>query len=189
MVAHFQKISLRRFFVRKHWFYLKYIIKHKWYVFLACRKFKCSLWRAVIHDISKFYPDEWFGYINTFFNENGTFKKFRDETGAYDPTEISKEFDYYWLSHQRRNKHHWQYWILVNSKGEVRPLEIPDTFIKEMVADWIGAGKAQNNNVGPMEWYERNKYKMILHKETRRKVEELIKGENYGNKKRSSGYY
>ncbi len=44
--------------------YLRYIIKHKWYVARAC--FREGLWWAALtHDLSKFRPGEWFPYLES----------------------------------------------------------------------------------------------------------------------------
>lgn len=52
-------------------------------------------------------------------------------------------------------------------------IEMSDKYLKEMVCDWRGAGKAQGTP-DTQKWYGKNKHRMILHVETRRKVEELL---------------
>ena len=100
--------------------YAWYIIKHKWYVMIEC--FKVGLyWQGITHDLSKLLPDEWFPYANYFYG----FKK-RDETGYYKPTDTGdKAFDFAWLLHQKRNPHHWQWWILPEDDGGTKILEMP----------------------------------------------------------------
>ena len=51
--------------------YLKYVMRHKWYVFLACMRFKVNLWQAISHDWTKFTPSEWFPYVHTFYKKMG----------------------------------------------------------------------------------------------------------------------
>jgi hypothetical protein len=64
--------------------YLKYVIRHKWYVFLEC----CNLgipFRGIFHDLSKFLPDEFFPYMNHFYgykNQAGYIKE-NDKTIDY----------------------------------------------------------------------------------------------------------
>ena len=100
--------------------YLKYVIRHKWFVLLASRKIGGSFWRALVHDMSKFRPDEWGPYVQYFY---GTSVEEQLALGAYnEPTaaELVKEFqkmvepafNLAWLKHQHRNPHHWQYWVL-----------------------------------------------------------------------------
>jgi hypothetical protein len=154
--------------------YFKYLFIHKYYVYKFCRKLKLSVWQSVLHDWSKFLPIELVPYAKYFYNNDGTKRNIRNPDGSYDPTKIGKDFDYSWLSHQRRNKHHWQHWLLMNDSGSWYPLEIPDKYIKEMVADWCGAGYAKKKKLEVSEWYKENKSKMILHSDTRKKIEDLI---------------
>jgi hypothetical protein len=39
--------------MRRHWMYLKSVLRHKWYVFLACLQFRVPLWSAILHDWDK----------------------------------------------------------------------------------------------------------------------------------------
>ena len=123
-----------------HLKYLSYIIRHKWFVFIECCKLGIP-WQGVVHDLSKFRPSEWFPYANYF---GGDIKKGRDETGYYKPTDTGdKAFDFAWLLHQKRNNHHWQWWVLPEDNGGLKVLPMPEKCRKEMLADWRGAGKAQ----------------------------------------------
>ena len=47
-------------------------MRHKWYVFLACMRFKVNLWQAISHDWTKFTPSEWFPYVHTFYKKDGS---------------------------------------------------------------------------------------------------------------------
>ena len=161
----------------KHLKYLSYILRHKWFVFLACCK-QGIVWRGIIHDWSKFLPSELFPYMDYFY---GTMKsdinKGRDETGYYKPTDTGdSKFDYAWLLHQKRNKHHWQWWILPEDGGGTKVFKIPEIYIKEMYCDWCGAGRAQGTP-GVKKWYDKNGSKMKMHPESRKRIEELINEE------------
>jgi len=46
--------------------------------------------------------------------------------------------------------------------------------IREMVADWLGAGRAITGEWEAVAWYGKNKDRMMLHPETRGKVEILL---------------
>lgn len=157
--------------MKAHWSYLKYVIRHKWFVFIACRRLGVSLWRSIIHDWSKFLPCEWGPYVRSFYNRDGTKRDWK----ARDPWE-KMEFDAAWNHHQKANKHHWQYWLLTNDSDEpkVKPLLMPEKYIREMVADWWGAGRAITGTWGACSWYSKNSEKIILNLDVRRKVEILL---------------
>lgn len=160
--------------MKDHIQYLKYVRRHKWFVFRGFRYTGGSPILAIFHDLSKFFPQEWFPYVHSFYNRDGSKRNVRNADGSYDPTKVSREFDYAWKSHQLHNAHHWQHWVLINDEDDTYPLPIPDKYIREMVADWIGAGIAIAGRADPAPWYERNKYKMILHDESRAKIERLL---------------
>lgn len=158
----------------KHLKYLSYIFRHKWFVFIECCKLGIPF-QGLIHDLSKFLPDEWFPYANYFYAN--PFQPKRNKTGYYKPYDTGDEaFDLAWLKHQKRNPHHWQYWILPKDDGGIRIFPIPLKYVKEMLADWRGAGRAQGKP-DTLAWYEANKDKMILHEETRGWIENSLKGE------------
>lgn len=155
--------------------YLSYVIRHKWFVFLECCKAEI-IWQGIIHDVSKLRPSEFFPYANHFYgkNRNGITEG-RDKTGYYKPTDTGDaDFDFAWLLHQKRNKHHWQWWILPEANGEVKILEMPLKYRKEMLCDWKGAGRAQRNKTSTKEWYQANKHKMQLAEHTREWIEEAL---------------
>lgn len=164
----------------RHLKYLKSVLRHKWYVFLACLQFRVPIWIAILHDWDKFLPDEWLPYARTFYALDGS-KQYVE----------SVDFARAWMKHQHRNKHHWQYWvgvygvnlwgsirevnILVWDRGigqeivecetasgiryELRDLEgvslsadpMPDRARREMLADWFGAGRAYDKDWTPLE--------------------------------------
>ncbi len=162
--------------------YLKYfygIIRHKHYVLIGCVKMKVGILQAIFHDISKFHPIEFFPYARTFYNSDGTKKDLRRKDGGYDPnnTKEVSEFSYAWIHHQK-NKHHWQAWISIGDFGNLKPVKIPEKYIREMIADWIGAGLSYSGENNPVLWYNKNKETMILHEESRNRIEELLR-ENF----------
>lgn len=140
--------------------YLSYLVRHKWFVFIECYNAGITC-RGIIHDLSKFKPSEFIPYM-LFFNVDK--KKYHDD------------FKFAWLQHQKVNRHHWQWWLIINDDGTTKALEMPNEYLLEMVCDWKGAGKAQGftQKNECQEWYMNNKEKIILHKKTRKKVEELL---------------
>jgi len=166
--------------------YLKYVVRHKWFVMIEC--FKRGLyWRGIKHDFSKLLPSEFLPYANFFYGERQSdIKKARDESGYYKPTDTGdKNFDFAWLLHQKRNDHHWQWWVLPEDGGGLKILTMSNKAILEMVCDWIGAGKAQGN-ISPKDkpllecqkWYEKNKKKIQFSPETKELVENLLYDKN-----------
>ena len=140
------------------------MVRHKWYVMIEC--FKVSLyWQGVTHDLSKLLLSEFIPYANYFYGDK---KEKRDKTGYYKPTNTGdKDFDFAWLLHQKRNKHHWQWWILPEDGGGIIILDMPLKYRKEMLCDWIGASRAQGYGDNTEGWYKKNKNKMVLSVETR----------------------
>lgn len=145
-----------------------YVLRHKWFVFVECFKYGL-IWRGLTHDISKLRPSEFFPYTNFFYGKRAKAK--RDSTGYYKPTDTGDSaFDFAWLLHQKRNDHHWQWWILPLDDGGTKIVEMSLEARQEMVADWRGAGRAQGTP-DTIKWYQKNKHKMTLGPVTRAWVE------------------
>jgi hypothetical protein len=163
--------------VKAHLAYLWYVLRHKWFVFLECWRLGIP-WLGVVHDVSKFTPGEWFPYVNHFHGPNSHHKdgshapkQIRDETGYYKPTNTGDvAFDFAWLLHQKRNKHHWQWWVLPEDEGGLVALPIPPRYRLEMLADWRGAGRAQGTP-DTKAWYLKHRDKMKLDLLTREWIE------------------
>lgn len=149
--------------MKNHLNYLKYVLRHKWFVGKACLKLGVPIHRAILHDWSKFLPSEWKPYVETFYAKDGR--------KQYEP---SDDFNYAWNYHQKRHPHHYQYWMLTMDRGETILLEIPETYVREMVADWVGAGQAIHGKIEVSGWYNKNKENIHLNPKTRVLVEELI---------------
>jgi hypothetical protein len=156
--------------------YLWYVIRHKWFVFWAGVEWtEAPLHRLIIHDWSKFTPTEWEPYVNTFYRKPW---ESVPELGETIKKLCQEDFNRAWLHHQRVNKHHWQYWVLREDDGNTIPMKMPDKYVREMVADWAGAGRAITGSWELWSWYDKNKEKILLHAETRRVVEWLIERVN-----------
>lgn len=135
-----------------YWQYFKYVCRHKWYVFQECWKLGVPL-AGITHDMSKFLPDEFIPYARYF---NGPRSATRTQTDFE-----KMEFDVAWRKHQRRSSHHWQAWLLHEDSGELKTVDIPDRYWKEMVADWRGAGR-MFGNTDTLAWYTKNKDHILL---------------------------
>ena len=53
-------------------------------------------------------------------------------------------------------------------------LEMPESLAREMVADWMGAGRAITGKWEVEKWYAENRETIILNSHTRRLVDELV---------------
>lgn len=160
------------FWLRAHLKYLRYVLRHKWCVLVEGRRLGLGWWPLVIHDWSKFLPSEWIPYVR-FFHGRGAPRR-RDGTGYYKPTDTGDPaFDFAWFLHQKRNPHHWQWWVLPDEGERVKVLPMPDRYRREMLADWRGAGRAQGTP-DTRAWYRAHQRRMHLHPETRGWVEQML---------------
>ena len=167
--------------MKKYIKYLGYIIRHKFYVCKECFQFGL-IWRGLVHDNSKLLPSEFVPYANYFYGDGYDIKRGRNATGYYKPTDTGdNEFDFAWLLHQKRNRHHWQWWILPEDEGGVKVLPMEEPFLTEMICDWVGAGKAQghfspknDHYLETRNWYKANGEKMTLAPDTRTEIERRI---------------
>ncbi len=156
-------------------------MRHKYYVAIECFK-RGLIWRGIVHDNSKLLPNEFIPYANFFYGKGYDIKRGRNSTGYYKPTDTGDiAFDFAWLLHQKRNRHHWQWWILPEDGGGIKIISIREPYLTEMICDWIGAGKAQgqcspenDKYLVTRGWYKANKDKMIFAEETRNEIEKRI---------------
>lgn len=146
--------------MKRTWGYLKYLIVHKWLVFLACWHLGIK-WLGVIHDLNKFKPGNFADYAWTFFDQDGN---------PYEKPGIegNLRFKRAWKDHQENSCHHWQYWIL---DGE--PVPMPSEYTREMVADWTAMSR-QRGKPHASEWYQSQKGKIKIHRDTRELAERLL---------------
>lgn len=116
------------------------------------------------HDKSKYGSEEYDAYDNRFYKG----------VESSDP-KIQEEFNKAWLHHIHANAHHWQHWVLIEDDG-TKPIaiEIPEINIVEMVADWGSFSYRKKMPLEIREWYNSHKDKIIMHPNSRAKVEMLI---------------
>jgi len=97
---------------------------------------------------------------------------------TYCQEDLKEDYDKAWLHHIHCNPHHWQYWMLQEEGNEsgLKIFEIPHNYVIEMICDWEGMSKIFKSST--KEWYSKNKDKMVLHEETRKKIELLLEINN-----------
>lgn len=129
------------------------ITKHKIYVMREC--FRVGLYRqGLLHDLSK--------YSWTEFRIGCRYYQ-----GTRSPNNAEREEKGYssaWLHHKGRNKHHYEYWQ-DNFDNGGNPIEMPMKYKKEMLCDYLGAGRAYHgksfNFEKELKWWESKKSKPI----------------------------
>ena len=149
-----------------YWKYFKYIVEHKWNVGIECIR-KGLYLHAITHDLSKFLPSEFFPYAKFFHSKNRA-----KEYKTYD--ENDSNFQEGWCRHQKRNKHHWNYWVSVTRKDEIIPIPMPKKYVWQMIADWDGMARKFGGST--IDYFNNNKHSMILHSKTIEVIELIFKG-------------
>jgi hypothetical protein len=165
--------------VKKHLAYLNYVLRHKWFVFLAGRERGVGLWQLIVHDWSKFLPDEWGPYAEWFYGyRGGSWHKALDPTTGYEEAgreERKRAFERAFLLHLHRNPHHHQFWTLPGYGDKpATTFEMPAKYRREMLADWDGAGRAISGKNDTLGWYGKNRGALTLHPTTQREVEAAL---------------
>lgn len=113
-----------------------------------------------MHDNSKYELAEYDAYDEYFYGKKNA--------------DVEKAFDYAWLHHIHCNPHHWQYWVLIHDDEPMEALEMPETYVIEMIADWWSFSWKKENLTEIFGWYENHKEGMILHPNTRELVEKIL---------------
>ncbi|SEN33703.1 DUF5662 family protein [Paenibacillus sp. OK076] len=144
-----------------YWRYFLYVLDHKLNVLIECWTEGLYL-QGIIHDMSKFSPNEFFPYARKFYSNQ------KDED-----TEVM--WKNAWLHHQNHNKHHWEYWIVNKNTREALPM--PKKYLIEMVCDWRAFSRKWGRKVKETNLPERmmTSESIILHPKTREELENFMK--------------
>lgn len=161
--------------IKRYIKYFWYVIKHKWYVFIECCKYNI-IWQGIIHDLSKFSVKEFYAYAQYFFPDPEMkicvfTSNIMAEEEHKQKMKVKNDFDYAWLHHQHKNKHHWNYWVI--DQYNCKALQIPEKYVKEMVCDWKAMSKVLKDNTA-LEYYNQSKEFLIIHDETKKYIEYLL---------------
>jgi hypothetical protein len=100
--------------IGRHWAYFTYVARHKWFVFVAGRRLGIPV-LAALHDNSKLLPDELFPYARHFYLPDGSRRTWQGADGFFDDPKNDQAFDRAWLKHIKRNKHHPQHYLTIQS--------------------------------------------------------------------------
>jgi len=138
-----------------------------------------NFFQLIVHDLSKFYFDEWLAYADYFYGDHSN--EGLEAQHQFGLVELAPfgfyaehRFNVAWRNHQTRNRHHWQYYLLTEDSGNEIVLPMPAKYVREMIADWAGAGRAITGEWEVSSWYAENKHKIKLHPITRTQVETLL---------------
>lgn len=137
--------------------YLTSLIAHIKYVRQAGEFIGVSEKQLREHDRSKFDLEELPQYARHFYGDKG------DPDGWVNA----------WLHHVHANPHHWGHWKLNDtftveySSVENGLVFMPEKYVLEMVADWLGASKAYSGSWNMVEWVADNLGKIELHSKSR----------------------
>lgn len=159
--------------------YLWYVVRHKVFVLVA------GLWvggiplaRLVVHDWTKFSPQEFMPYARYFYRRR---RAERAGVGELHQPGADPEFDRAWEHHWTHpaNRHHWNAWVRRDAAPAARraqtvvALAMDEAYDRELVADWIGAGWTQGKpDIGA--WYGQHRDRILLHPATRASVERIL---------------
>lgn len=135
--------------------------------------------RGLVHDLSKYSPVELF---------NGA-KYYQGTRSPNDKEREVKGYSEAWMHHKGRNKHHYEYWVDVNTAtNNYEPVPIPIKYLKEMFCDRIAAsiiykGK-KYTDASPYEYFITHMGRSRMHPQSSAIMEEwLVMLKDQGEKK------
>lgn len=148
--------------------HLKTIMTHRKFVKKACFKMGIPL-QGFLHDLSKYTRKELliYKYAN---GQKSPHAVMRDQFGYSDR----------WMYHYHKNKHHWQYWLDIESYPQaVYPIKMPYKYVIEMFCDFIGAGKAYNKEKWTLHtawdyWMKACENQRLMHPDSEYLIKKLL---------------
>ncbi len=133
------------------------ILVHKACVAFFCIKARLY-WRAIVHDLSKFHPKEFWESINCYDGNVSPIVGAKKEKGWSEA----------WLHHKGCNPHHYEYWT-----DGANIIRMPLADALELLCDGLGASIAYNRKVAglyqnELDWWTNGPMKnAIMHPHTR----------------------
>lgn len=145
------------------------VIEHIRYVQEAGVKLHVPSRLLLVHDLSKFSAEEFSNYAKHFHGGG-------DKEG----------FLRGWLHHLHANPHHWQYYIIPNAIAEYngqrsnQVLEMPQSYVLEMIADWMGASMTYTGTWEIGQWLVEEMPKISLHEKSTEFCRVVLREQGYG---------
>lgn len=162
----------------KAWQHFCTITHHKLLVMKEC--FKVGLYKqGLLHDLSKYSPSEFLVGCRYYQGTRSPNNAEREATGLSTA----------WLHHKGRNKHHYEYWLDYSlTRPGISGMKMPKKYVIEMFMDRIAASKIYMKDAytdaSPLNYYLNGKELQVIHEDTRRLLEKLLKMlAKYGEKK------
>lgn len=154
--------------------HLNTVMSHRYLVMKGC--FSVGLYRqGLLHDLSKFSPTEFMVGARYWQGNRSPNNAEREEKG----------YSASWLHHKGRNRHHFEYWVDYNLRGElgenpVIPVKMPGRYVVEMLMDRIAASKvyagADYDDTYPLRYFEKGtKVMNFMHPETAALLHKLLR--------------
>lgn len=115
--------------------------------------------QLAIHDKSKWTEDEFPRYA----------ANFHGKTSPVNAQRVADNMALAWLHHIHHNPHHWQFWMFPDgyspksSSLEKGIIFMPENYLREMVADWMGASMAYTGSWDMLDWLNMNLKNVKLH--------------------------
>ena len=153
-----------------HWRYGRYVWRHKVAVYRAGRRLSLGRARLLLHDWTKLLPSEWGPAARHFYGPEARARQAQMQglaTGYFHQSSDDLAYEVARNAHQKRHRHHWEWWCLPDGTGGIMCLEMDIDDMREMWADWQGAGDAQGKP-DVRAWYVANRDRIRLHPNTRR---------------------
>lgn len=150
------------------WLHFKTVSGHRHEVMKNCFKAGIPV-QGFLHDLSKYSPVEFSAGVRFF-------------QGYRSPNECEREtngFSMAWIHHKGVNKHHFEHWTDYDFKTKkVKPVPMPDRYIKEMFCDRVAASKIYMKDSytddSPLRYFEKGKATRFIDGETSDKLENLL---------------
>lgn len=151
--------------------HFKTITSHKLLVMKHC--FRAGLYRqGLLHDLSKYMPSEFF---------TGA-RYYQGDRSPNDAERREKGYSTAWMHHKGRNKHHFEYWTdykIGVPKGTLSGMPMPRRYVAEMFCDRIAAceiyNKGHYERQMSLDYYLKGKDTMLIHPQTNRELEGLLR--------------
>lgn len=116
--------------IKNAWKHLRTVQTHRKWVRHYCWEMGLY-WQGLTHDLSKYSPSEFFESAKYYQGDRSPIDKCKEVNG----------YSMAWFHHRGRNKHHYEYWCDNFDKGCTTNL-MPKKYFMELVADYLGAGRA-----------------------------------------------
>lgn len=152
--------------------HFKTVCSHRHKVLVHCIK-AGIIWRGLLHDLSKFSPEEFIPSACHYQGNRSPNEGEREDYGC----------SMAWMHHKGRNKHHFEYWRDLDPDTSKRPREyipvkMPLVYVIEMFCDRIAASKVYKGKdfdpTAPAKYFSSGSAAKKMHPDTARLLGQLL---------------